>query len=574
MNVQKSFTLPPARIRLLRVARESTTANNEILKMLQAVLVGIACVVFVAYGVDRLYAFLDDPREPCRISPKIPIIGHVLGFMYYGFDYIDILSQQTDEEVWSIGVLGFKMYITHVIRLTNIIQKTRTLSTRPFWAIENRIHTNTSEEAHVIFPEILGPWLTRSKQALAPGPGIDVVSLRMAEESNREVSALLRQGETGLLAWVKHVAVQVTSIAMFGTHHPFRDPELVEAMWTWDEYRPYHQIGADVLGTGKMARAKVGDAFQEYFRNMPDDVSLIIRERQEVLREAGLNEPDIARMQSFFSDTYHNILPQLYWTLYEVFSRPELLTAIRQEILSNALGDHEKTGGGGPQAQNRVLDLAALKMSCPLLLATYQEMQRHRHARSMSRFVVEDTLLDGRFLLKKGHYLQMPVQSVHMDTSLWGPTAAVFDPYRFMPAAAEKSIDGKASAEAAAAGAGAGAEGGGNYTNSGKIRPNSFLPWGTAPYTCPGRQFASTEVLVVTALLVLRADLTPVAGKGGAAANAEGRWERDPAVRTFEKATMPRPRREVRVRVAAREGAGEWRVALGQGGARIPLASG
>ncbi|KAK8010255.1 hypothetical protein PG990_009220 [Apiospora arundinis] len=519
MNVQKSFTLPPARIRLLRVARESTTANNEILKMLQAVLVGIACVVFVAYGVDRLYAFLDDPREPRRISPKIPIIGHVLGFMYYGFDYIDILSQQTDEEVWSIGVLGFKMYITHVIRLTNIIQKTRTLSTRPFWAIENRIHTNTSEEAHVIFPEILGPWLTRSKQALAPGPGIDVVSLRMAEESNREVSALLRQGETGLLAWAKHVAVQVTSIAMFGTHHPFRDPELVEAMWTWDEYRPYHQIGADVLGTGKMARAKVGDAFQEYFRNMPDDVSLIIRERQEVLREAGLNEPDIARMQSFFSDTYHNILPQLYWTLYEVFSRPELLTAIRQEILSNALGDHEKTGGGGPQAQNRVLDLAALKMSCPLLLATYQEMQRHRHARSMSRFVVEDTLLDGRFLLKKGHYLQMPVQSRQ-------------DPAQQLPALGHGALH--------------------------VPRPPVRVDRGARRHGAAGPAGGPDAG----------------GGEGGAAANAEGRWERDPAVRTFEKATMPRPRREVRVRVAAREGAGEWRVALGQGGARIPLASG
>lgn len=52
---------------------------------------GVACVVVAAYGADRFFAFRDDPREPRRISPKIPIIGHVLGFMYYGFDYIDIL---------------------------------------------------------------------------------------------------------------------------------------------------------------------------------------------------------------------------------------------------------------------------------------------------------------------------------------------------------------------------------------------------------------------------------------------------------------------------------------------------
>ncbi|KAK8101948.1 hypothetical protein PG999_012322 [Apiospora kogelbergensis] len=511
--------------------------------MLQAILVGVACVVVAAYGVDRFFAFRDDPREPRRISPKIPIIGHVLGFMYYGFDYIDILSQQTDDEVWSIGVLGFKIYITHVVRLTNIIQKTRSLSTKPFWAIENRIHTGASEEAHALFPDALGPWLTRSKQALAPGPAIDVISLRMAEESNREVSALLRQGETGLLGWAKHVAVQVTSIAMFGTQHPFRDPELVDAMWIWDEYRPYHQVGADVLGTGLRARAKVGKAFQEYFRNMPDDVSLIIRERQETLREAGLAEPDIAKMQAFFSDTYHNILPQLFWTLYEAFSRPALLAAIRQEILSNAVVRHDGAEANDDKANApRVLDLAALKMSCPLLLATFQETQRHRHARSASRFVTEDTMLDGRFLLKKGHYLQMPVQSVHMDTSLWGPDAAAFDPYRFMPpsAAAKSSLPPVGHGAVHVPGAPV-------RVDRGAGRRGAAGPAGRSD---AGR------------------------GEGGAVANAEGRWERDPETRTFEKATVPRPKREVRVRVTAREGAGRWRVALGQGGARIPLASG
>ena len=59
--------------------------------MLREVLIGLPCVVVLAYILDLLFARLDNPREPRRVSPAIPVVGHVVGFLYHGFDYYEIL---------------------------------------------------------------------------------------------------------------------------------------------------------------------------------------------------------------------------------------------------------------------------------------------------------------------------------------------------------------------------------------------------------------------------------------------------------------------------------------------------
>jgi cytochrome P450 len=288
---------------------------------------------------------------------------------------------------------------------------------------------------------------------------------------------------------------------------------------------------------------------------MPDDVSLIIRERQEVLRQAGMDEEDIAKMQAFFSDAYYNIVPTLFWTIYEICSRPQLLRDIRNEISSKAVVVQKSSSlmseGGGDEGKEKsalTLDISALKTECAILLSTYQEVQRRRHEQATSRIVAEDTLLDGRYLLKRGHWFQMPVQPVHANRDIWGPDADMFDPYRFVP----HENEGRAETETKV---------------KTKIQPNSFLPWGVAPYTCPARQFVSTEVMVVTALLLMQVDLRPVGREGTD-------WERDPATRRFEKPTLARPKKDVRVKLTPREGSGLWNVMLGRSMTRIPLASG
>jgi hypothetical protein len=56
----------------------------------EASLVGLAAVVILVYGIDFLFSHFDDPREPRRVTPKVPVIGHFLGLLRYGWDYYSL----------------------------------------------------------------------------------------------------------------------------------------------------------------------------------------------------------------------------------------------------------------------------------------------------------------------------------------------------------------------------------------------------------------------------------------------------------------------------------------------------
>lgn len=303
---------------------------------------------------------------------------------------------------------------------------------------------------------------------------------------------------------------------------------------TWDEARPGHIFGFDPWGTGYKARETVLAAFKEYFANMPDDASGVIKERHRVLREGGLSDEDASKLQSTLSNAYFNTIPTLFWTIHDIYSRPELLKDIRQELSSKAVQRSTDRGN------SFVLDIAALQTQCHILLSAFQETQRTRHAQVGMRMVIEDTLLDGKYLLKKGTPLHLPAKSIHRDPSIWGSDASEYDPYRFVPASA---------------------------TGEPKTKPvpTAFLPWGAAPWLCPARQFAATEILIIVALLALRVDLNPV-----------GRvWEKHPATKSISIATLPHPKADMRMRVSDRkEGAGSWSVLLGKSKIRISLSSG
>ena len=54
-----------------------------------ALLVG--CVV-AAWCIECL---ADDPREPPRVKPTIPFIGHLFGWLWHGFDYLNRAGYDT-----------------------------------------------------------------------------------------------------------------------------------------------------------------------------------------------------------------------------------------------------------------------------------------------------------------------------------------------------------------------------------------------------------------------------------------------------------------------------------------------
>lgn len=221
-----------------------------------------------------------------------------------------------------------------------------------------------------------------------------------------------------------------------------------------------------------------------------------------------------------------NTVPTFYWTVWELFSRPQLLSEVRDELEKQAI---VKLDDGG-----FALDVAALKTECTLLISLFQETQRVRHIHAAIRKVMQDTMLDDTYFLKAGNYLQMPGQAIHYDDRIWGPSACEFDAHRFV--------------------------------NSGKrLGGSSFLAWGAPPHLCPARQFAATEILIMVALLAMQVNLSP----------ASGTWQKNPALDFNDPITVLNPKKDVAMDVFVRPGwTGQWTLRMSQSITRVPLASG
>lgn len=261
------------------------------------------------------------------------------------------------------------------------------------------------------------------------------------------------------------------------------------------------------------------------------------RERWRVLREAGIEEVEAAKQEvSLCIGMTGNTVPTFYWVIWELFSRPSLLEEVRQELQTNATSGTKKDGF--------VFDVAALKSRCPLLLSVIEETQRHHHIHATVRKIMADTTLDGKYLLKAGNYLQIPGNPFHMNTGIWGTSAAQFDPYRFLP---QKQGDRSTHAPHAPGTA------------------SAFLAWGAPPNLCPARQFAATEVMIMVALLAIRAEIHP----------ASGVWEKNPEWNHNELHSVLNPKVDATVYVSKRsQWAGKWSLKMGESKSRVSLTSG
>ena len=302
----------------------------------------------------------------------------------------------------------------------------------------------------------------------------------------------------------------------------------------WHAHLSAHISGLDfdIFGKGYAARQKVFVAHVKYCEDIPSDTSLLFKERWRVLHEAGISEMDCIKQQATLPiGMLSNTVPTFYWTFWELFSRQDVLTRVREELETQAVIKKE---------DGFALDVAALKSNCPLLLSVFQETQRVRHIHAAIRKVMQDILLDDKYLLKAGNYLQMPGNSIHIDTRIWGSSAAAFDPYRFVNYSSE-------------------------IKKAARHNPSDFRAWGAAPHLCPARQFAATEILILVALMAARVDIWP----------STGTWERDPALDFNDPVTVLNPKKDVQMHVATRKSwVGKWSLQMSQSTKRVPLASG
>lgn len=264
----------------------------------------------------------------------------------------------------------------------------------------------------------------------------------------------------------------------------------------------------------EQAREVVAAAMADYIRKGGlEYASGLVRKRFEHHRQFGLSDEDIARGE--LGNTFAVLgssTPCALWVVYHIFSDDQVLADIRKEVSALV---HETADG------EHSIDLAATRTHCPALLSTFQETMRYRTVSPGARVLLEDVLLDGRIKLKKGSMLMLPVAVQHTNESAWGNDANTFDHLRFT-----------------------------SRPNHRKPTRTAFRAFGGGHVLCPGRHFASNEIMAFAALLVLQFDIVPTSGKW-----VEPTWNNSPAAVGF-----PVPDEDIEVEFRPRYPDRKWKV--------------
>lgn len=238
--------------------------------------------------------------------------------------------------------------------------------------------------------------------------------------------------------------------------------------------------------TGNRARARLGAAFQDYFQHYePGQTasSAMAGKRYDINTEYGITPWNAGRLEvGVLLGILANIIPTMFYMLIHIYYDQHLLNRIRNELEATSV----QTDADG---RTRNLSIGTLREKCHLLYATFREVLRHHALGSSVRYVREDTLLDGRYLLRKGMVVQMPMAVLHRDRGAWGEDASTFRPDRFL----QHGFD--------------------HIRKSGRQNTASvFRPFGGGTSLCPGRHVATLETMALAAMMVLRFDLESVDG--------------------------------------------------------------
>ena len=273
-------------------------------------------------------------------------------------------------------------------------------------------------------------------------------------------------------------------------------------------------------------------ALEAYFRNGGHKAaSGLTKARYAANAKNGVAVVDIAHFETgIVIAVLANAVPTTFWMLCHIYSDPALLEDLRTELSSVMLLTALKNG-----TPSRRIDLTKTKNNCPLLVSIYQEVLRTRSFGATVRIVAEDTVLSERYLLKKDAIVQIPSTVLHSDPSVWGANVNYFDGYRFV-AGKQKQ----------------------------KHHPAAFRAFGGGTTLCPGRHFATTEILAIVAMFVMRYDLAPV---------AEGGWRLPKHLTGNLVTSVLPPVEDIKVHVRLREGyeEGEWAFELSESEERFGL---
>lgn len=417
--------------------------------------------------------------------------------------------------IYTLGVPRGKIYIVNSPHLIYAIdRRPKTISFAPYVVqFAKRILAPSRRAIDALEEDLLeknGPVGLRPEtlrvmhDCLAPGEHLQAVTQAMI----RAVTSLIdsehqtkMKDEVSLFNWTRNIVTKASTDAIFGAEeNPFKETAVYNGFWyvnagiTLDSQNIYVLrdidedfvlLGINILTAmsapkGSRGRKLFFNAMRKYYEaNGHKTASTLIKRRYEVSRKYGLSQVDIEHFNlSICYGLLVNTVPGTSWVLCYVYSNSSLLAKLREDVESLVQKENSQT---------ITVNLHAIITGCKLLTSLVREVLRLHSTNASGRVVLEDTLLDGKYLLKKDAILLIPSAQLHSSESVWGPTASSFDPERFIK---EKET-----------------------SSAHKVPASAYRVFGSGASICPGRHFASNEILAILVIMLLRYDVIPTQGQ-------------------------------------------------------------
>ncbi|CZR46188.1 uncharacterized protein FPRO_11635 [Fusarium proliferatum ET1] len=454
--------------------------------------IGVVCCVVVAI-VALATRKKPDAREPPYVKETVPYFSHIYGLLKHGLRYFDLVSAQQPHPIFTIDMSGQKNYIVTSPELVQAVQRnTTSLSFSPAMIPAFRRMMGFDEAGiELIFRDahtengMYGEIHRVQKASLLPGTeSLDELCTLIRAKLLNIVNELPSNQTIYLYAWVQDLFMRTNNSACFGEKDPFTlDPSLNLTFWAWEANIKVLLLGVPWFlspkkhSTAQRTRKVLVDAFLKYLNDDGLDTACsFIKELSSLGIRRGLSNENNARaLLGSILAIVGNTIPTTFWLLISIFSRPDLLKEIRSELEATLENSFSGT---------ICLDYTTIREKWPVFMSTYDEVLRMTSGIATVRYTNEDTLIQDRWLLKKGAQVQMPTAFIHADPTTWGADADVFDHTRFLKSKV--------------------------LTKEQKTRRTAaFRPFGGGNTLCPGRHFASYEVLTFVGSFLLGFDVAP-----------------------------------------------------------------
>ncbi|KAK2605504.1 hypothetical protein N8I77_008337 [Diaporthe amygdali] len=490
-------------------------------------------------GAVAVYALLwillhltHDNNEPPLVSTTVPFISPTLGMIKWSKDfYAHMRKQHQKLSIYTLRIPGARLYVINSLSLIPVVQRQwRTLIFAPIQVKAAKAAMGASKEAIAIMERdmvtehgFMSGMVKATHPTTSNGPALDALNTRAFEVFNETLGQLTLPTTVNMYNWIGKMIMNATTEAIYGPSNPMKDARSLEA---WSQFHSaLMYIMLDILPqniffrTAMKAREYLVTAFTKYYNDGSyKQGSAYIQRFTEYCVGQKITEDDVPRlMLGTVFNNVANTIPTAFWVIYRIFSDPAVLEECRQEV-SQAVRASDDDGNA-----ESVLDLSVVLSSCPALLSTYHEVFRYHGMANSVRVIAEDYMLDDKYHLKKGGLVMMSARAQHSNADVWGDDVDEFRHRRFV-----KQQQGR------------------------RLNPVAFRGFGGGTTLCPGRHFATGEILLLTALLLLRFDIEPAAA----------RWVLPSTAKSSQAEAMEQPDDDVEVVFVPRpEVAGRtWRV--------------